>query len=70
MWWVRGAVTGGVDTSNDEELARALQAMLDDEYREELSIRLCEVCVSVCLLERVRLCEATLHLLAPLPWAC
>jgi len=32
----------GVDTSNDEELARALQAMLDREYEEELSLRLCQ----------------------------
>lgn len=32
----------GVDTSNDAELARALQAMLDREYEEELSLRLCQ----------------------------
>jgi len=31
----------GVDTSNDEELARALQAMLDHEYEEELSLCPC-----------------------------
>jgi len=33
----------GVDTSNDEELARALQEMLDREYQEELSLSLCRV---------------------------
>ena len=38
----------GVDTSNDEELALALQEMLDREYHEELSLRLCAVCVSAC----------------------
>ena len=32
----------GVDTSNDEQLARALQEMLDQEYEEELSLCLCE----------------------------